>query len=810
MNALIRWFAKQHWPVADFQRQAWAAYARGASGLISAPTGAGKTLAAFGGPLLQAEGHHEPLRVLWITPMRALAGDTAENLQRAVDALESGWTVERRTGDTGSAARARQRKRLPQVLVTTPESLCLLLSYPDLLPQWAGLKAVVVDEWHELLGSKRGVQVELALSRMRTLAPRLQTWGLSATLGNLDEARDALLGPGRSGLLIGADLPKTLDVQTLLPPTIERFPHAGHMGLVCLPQVVDALHAAETTLIFTNTRAQAERWHDALGMAAPELAIGLHHGSLDAAHRAAMEDGLRRGRLRAVVATSSLDLGVDFRPVDQVIQIGGPKGVARLLQRAGRSGHRPGATSRILCVPANTLEIAEFAAARAALAARELEARRPVRGALDVLAQHVVTLALTGRVTAEAILAEVRRTHAYADLGTEDWHWVLTFLTKGGAALAAYPQFHKLAVRDDGVLYVPDATLARRHRMSVGTITADAMMKVAFVSGAGIGQVEESFIARLRPGESFLFGGRRLTLLRVKDMVAQVRVGGRSQTIPRFAGGKMPLSSTLANALERLMAQHAAGMLDTEVPEHTAVAPLFDLQAQVSALPLPGSLLVERTRSREGDHLFVYPFAGRHAHEGLSALLAWRFAQQAPASFTFSFNDYGFELLTRTLPPLSADEIRALLSPEAFATDLLASLNAAEMAKRHFREIARIAGLVFEGYPGAGKSLKQVQLSSGLLFDVLSRYDAPNRLLRQALDEVLERQLDRPRMLAALQAAQHDRIELVETPRLSPLAFPLWAERINSQLSSENALARIQRMAAELERPRPARRRTKP
>lgn len=523
-----------------------------------------------------------------------------------------------------------------------------------------------------------------------------------------------------------------------------------------------------------------------------------------------MEDGLRRGRLRAVVATSSLDLGVDFRPVDQVIQIGGPKGVARLLQRAGRSGHRPGATSRILCVPANTLEIAEFAAARAALAARELEARRPVRGALDVLAQHVVTLALTGRVTAEAILAEVRRTHAYADLGTEDWHWVLTFLTKGGAALAAYPQFHKLAVRDDGVLYVPDATLARRHRMSVGTITADAMMKVAFVSGAGIGQVEESFIARLRPGESFLFGGRRLTLLRVKDMVAQVRVGGRSQTIPRFAGGKMPLSSTLANALERLMAQHAAGMLDTEVPEHTAVAPLFDLQAQVSALPLPGSLLVERTRSREGDHLFVYPFAGRHAHEGLSALLAWRFAQQAPASFTFSFNDYGFELLTRTLPPLSADEIRALLSPEAFATDLLASLNAAEMAKRHFREIARIAGLVFEGYPGAGKSLKQVQLSSGLLFDVLSRYDAPNRLLRQALDEVLERQLDRPRMLAALQAAQHDRIELVETPRLSPLAFPLWAERINSQLSSENALARIQRMAAELERPRPARRRTKP
>lgn len=806
MNALEAWFAAQGWQLAAFQRETWEAYARGESGLIHAPTGTGKTLAAFGGPLLQARSADEPLRVLWITPMRALAADTAENLQAIAHALQIPWRIESRTGDTGASARARQRRRLPQTLITTPESLSLLLSYADLQPTFSGLEAVIVDEWHELLGSKRGVQTELCLARLRTLAPRLRTWGLSATLGNLQEAMSVLLGASGGGRCIGAALPRQLEVQTLIPPTVERFPWSGHMGLVCLPQVVDALHTAASTLVFTNTRAQAERWFDALSMAAPELSLGLHHGSLDAVHRAAVEADLRSGALRAVVATSSLDLGVDFRPVDQVIQIGGPKGVARLLQRAGRSGHRPGAVSRILCVPANTLEIAEFAAARQALATRQIEARRPVEGALDLLAQHVVTLALTGQITPEALLAEVRRTHAYRELSDTDWRWVLDFVRRGGSALHAYPQFRKVTLDVAGRLRVPDATTARRHRLAVGTITADSMMKVAFVKGGGIGQVEESFIARLRPGEAFLFGGRRLTLVRIKDMVAQVRAGGRGQTIPRFAGGKMPLSSTLASALRQLMSDHAAGRLDPQLPEHAAVAPLFDLQAASSALPLPGTLLVERTRSREGEHLFVYPFAGRQAHEGLSALLAWRLAQRAPTHFTLSFNDYGFELLARVLPPLDSEDLRALLRPDALQADLLQSLNATEMAKRRFREVARVAGLVFEGYPGAAKTVKQVQLSSGLLYDVLARYDADNRLLRQALEEVLAQQLDLPRLRQALDAAQQDRIRLVDTPRLSPLAFPLWAERLTSQLSSEDAAARIQRLAAELESPQGPRR----
>lgn len=791
-----RWFAANGWRIAAFQREAWAAYASGQSGLIHAPTGTGKTLAAWGGPLLEAVSADEPIRVVWVTPMRALAADTAANLQAACDALGVPWRVERRTGDTSSAQRARQRKRLPQCLVTTPESLSLLLSYADLIPQWRGLKAVVVDEWHELIGGKRGVQTELVLSRLRSLSPMLRVWGVSATLGNVDEAMATLLGAGQAGRIIGADLPKVLNVRTLIPAKLERFPWSGHMGLELLPQVVDALHRKRSTLIFTNTRSQAERWHDALSMAAHELPIALHHGSLAAEIRAAAEQGLRDGSLRAVVATSSLDLGVDFSPVEQVIQIGGPKGIARLVQRAGRSGHQPGAASEILCVPANALELAEFAAARLALEARRIESRKPIRGALDVLAQHVVTLALTGTMSAEAILQEVRSTHAYADLSDAQWQWVLDFVQHGGASLTAYPQYRKVVARD-GILKVEDQTLARRHRMSVGTITADSMMRVAFLSGGNVGQVEESFVAKLSVGDSFLFGGRKLTLTKVKDMTAFVKAGGKGQTTPRYAGGKMPLSSALADSLLDLFGRIADGELPNA--EAAALKPLLDVQAQWSALPRPGVLLIERSRSREGEHLFVYPFAGRHAHEGLSALMAWRLARIQPTTFTFSVNDYGFELLARQLPVLDEAALRAALSPQGLEVDLPLSLNAAEMAKRRFREIARVAGLVFEGFPGSNKSVKQVQVSSGLLYDVLSKYDADNLLTRQALTEVLEHQLDYPRLKAALERAQGATLVLKDLKRFSPLAFPLWAERISQQLSSEDWRERVQRMAATLD-----------
>lgn len=794
-----RHFSQRGWTVFPFQREVWSAHARGESGLVHAPTGTGKTLAAWIAALLDPARRDEGLSVLWITPMRALAADTQGGLQACCDELGLGWRVELRTGDTSSHARTRQRRQLPNALVTTPESASLLLSYADLIPAFRHLSAVIVDEWHELLGSKRGVQTELVLSRLRALSPGLRTWGLSATLGNLDEAMRVLLGPRTTGRCIAAGIDKPIEIATLLPESVERFPWAGHLGLGQAPRVVDAIRAAHSTLVFTNTRAQAERWFEALSAAQPPLKLALHHGSLDAPLRAAAEDGLKQGTLDAVVATSSLDLGVDFAPVDQVIQIGGPKGVARLLQRAGRSGHRPGVASRILCVPTQAIEIGEFAAARAAAQAGQVESRRPLTHSLDVLAQHVVTLALTAAVSADEVRREIASTHAYADLSEAEWQWVLDFITRGGTVLAAYPQFRKVVQRDDGLLHVPDATIARRHRMSIGTITADPRIRVQFVRGGALGTVEESFIARLKAGDSFVFAGRKLTLVRVKDMTAQVRAGGNGTQIPRWQGGRMPLTSELADALLRLFSEFRASPAPLDA-ERAALAPLLDLQSRWSALPLPGTLLVERGRSREGEHLFVYPFAGRQVHEGLSALLAYRLSRQRAASFSFSVNDYGFELLARELPPLDPDELRALFTLDALDADLVASLNAAEMAKRRFREIARIAGLVFEGHPGARKSVRQVQVSSGLIFDTLTRYDADNRLTAQALQEALDHQLDARRLRETCAQLHAGRIDLHATDRFTPLAFPLWAERIASSLSSEDWRTRVANMLESLER----------
>lgn len=810
VERIERAFDARGWRVFDYQREVWRAQAKGESGLIHAPTGTGKTLAAWLGLLADPRRHDQGLSVLWLTPMRALATDTTAGLQSACRDVGVDWKVEMRTGDTSSHVRARQRRQLPNALVTTPESASLLISYADLIPALSNLRAVIVDEWHELLGSKRGVQTELVLSRLRALSPGLKTWGVSATLGNLDQAMHALLGPGRKGRCVSAEIDKRVVIETLLPDVAERFPWSGHMGLGQAARVVEAIRRARTSLLFTNTRSQAERWFERLSSVTEPtpLRVAMHHGSLDPALRAAAEDGLRQGTLDAVVATSSLDLGVDFTPVDQVIQLGGPKGIARLLQRAGRSGHRPGQVSRIVCVPTQAIEIAEFAAAREAAAEGTVEARVPLSNALDVLAQHIVTLALTGRVTADEIRREIAATHAYAGLGEDEWSWVMDFVTRGGSALAAYPQYRKVAADADGFLHVPDATLARRHRMAVGTISSDPQVRVAFVRGSSLGTVEESFVSRLRPGDSFVFAGRQLTLVRVHEMVAQVKAGGGGTQVPRWLGGKSPLSSELSDRLLRLISEfdptHAkrkhASRDPATVAELATLAPLLEIQSRWSGLPLPGTLLVERTRTREGEHLYCYPFAGRHAHEGLSALMAWRLSQRRRASFVFSVNDYGFELLSRELPDLEADEIRALFSPENLDADLVASINASEMARRRFREIARIAGLVFEGHPGQRKTMRQVQASSGLIFDTLTRYDPDNLLTKQALREALDHLLDVRRLRATAERLHASPVVLHRTGQLTPLAFPLWAERLSSQqLTSEDTRTRIERMLDALE-----------
>lgn len=802
-----QWFASHGWKAFDFQREVWKAYLSGESGLIHAATGTGKTLAAWWGPLLEfladeSRAKTVPLRVLWITPLRALAADTAEALSEPLTDLNIRWTVETRTGDTTGAVRSRQSRRLPTALVTTPESLSLLLSRERASEQFTDLKVVVVDEWHELMGTKRGVQTQLALARLRTICPNLRTWGLSATIGNLEEARRALLGrrPGRSRIVRGEE-PKTVVVDSLIPPVIERFPWAGHLGTQMVEQVVEAIEEGETSIVFTNTRSQTEIWYQAILEKRPEWAgsIALHHGSLDRKRREWVEEGLRTARLKCVVATSSLDLGVDFSPVDRVLQIGSPKGIARLLQRAGRSGHRPGAQSRVTCVPTHTLELIEVAAARDGMESGAIESRYPVTRPLDVLAQHLVTIAAGEGFIPSEMLHEVRQTEAFGDIPDDEWEWTLGFISNGGTALEGYPEYSKVVPGDDGVWRVEDRTIARRHRMSIGTIVSDAHIAVQYLRGPRLGTVEESFIARLSPGDRFVFAGTPLEFVRVRDMVAWVRRAPNvTGAIPRWMGSRLPLSGELAAALRARLGEAAEGVF--RGPEMEALRPILEVQRKWSRIPGPDEFLIERVKTREGFHLYFFPFEGRLVHEGLAALFAWRISRIRPITFSMSSNDYGFELLSPDEAPIEDAIAAGLLAPSNLVDDIPASLNATEMAKRQFREIARVAGLVFPGFPHSGKSARQLQASSGLFFDVFMRYDSANMLLSQAHREVLERQLERTRLGHTLQRISQARVIITTPPRTPPLAFPLLVDRTRDRVSSEKLADRIRRMQRTLER----------
>ena len=801
------WFAAHGWQPFEFQREVWQHVALGRSGLLHATTGSGKTYAVWFALLNRALGGEVQgggLRLLWLTPMRALAADTARSLAAPLDDLGVAWRVGVRTGDTDFAERARQSKQLPEVLITTPESLSLMLTRADSREQLSSLGMIVVDEWHELIGTKRGVQVQLALARLRRWARKpLPVWGLSATLGNTEHAMRVLLNRDE-GVLVNGRIDKTLIVDTLLPDEPGRFPWGGHLGIKMVPSVVSEIAASSTTLIFTNTRSQAELWYQAILEARPEWAglIALHHGSLGREVRDWVELGLKQGRLKAVVATSSLDLGVDFLPVERVLQIGSPKGVARLLQRAGRSGHAPGRASRVTLVPTNTLELVEAAAARSALRDGRIESRCAPERPLDVLVQHLVTIALgTGFVEGD-LLAEVRDTWSYRALSDEDWQWTLDFVGRGGEALRAYPDYQRVSRDAVGVYRVDSARIGQRHRMSIGTIVSEASMLIKTMSGRDVGVMEESFISRLRKGDTFLFGGRMLELVRVHEMTAYVRTAKTKQgAVPRWMGAKMPLSSEMADAALRELEGALAGRY--EAPEMQLARPLIELQDKWSKVPTRDTLVVESMRSREGRHLFVYPFAGRHVHIGLGSLLAYRIGQGTPSTFSISMNDYGFELLSPVdIDWMGAWQVRSnqLLSSENLLEDVLASLNAGELALRRFREVARISGLIFQGYPGAPKSVKQLQASSGLFYEVFRKYDAGNKLLAQAEREVLEQELDIERLRAALGRMRAQKVVYRLLSRPTPFAFPLMIERLREQVTTEKFGARIERMIADLER----------
>jgi len=807
LESVERWFNHQGWTPLRFQRETWEAHLAGRSGLIQVPTGSGKTYAAVMAPIanmLHSPANPPGVRLLYITPLRALSRDLALALQDPISAM--GWPlrVGIRNGDTSTAERNRQIKTPPEILITTPESLCVLLAGRHCERLFQVLETVILDEWHELIGSKRGVQTELALSWLRQWRPQLQTWAISATIGNLEEAARHALGEGAEPCLITGAPKRDLQVVSILPDSIDGFPWGGHLGLRRYEELVAKLEPTTSTLLFTNTRNQAERWYQCLRYACPEMegVLALHHSSLDRAEREAIEAGVKAGSMLWVVCTSSLDLGVDFHPVERVVQIGSPKNLARLLQRAGRSAHLPGGTSQVLFMPTNALELLELSAVRRGLKNGLVEERRPPRAPLDVLLQHLTTLACGPGFHPDNTLEAIRNTNSYRELRDDDWQWCLRFLEHGGDCLGAYPRYRKLETAADGRLVVRETAIARLHRLNIGTITSAPSVRVRFLRGAVLGHVEETFISQLKPKDVFFFAGRQLEFVRLREMTAYVKTTSRKSTaVPAWAGGQMALSDLLTQHLREEVARAAREDLDT--PELQALEPVFARQMDLSALPGSDQLLIETCRTREGSHLFAYPFEGRFVHEGLGFLWATRLTRQQRGTITVSVNDYGFELLAPRSYPMAElldNHLDLLLDDSDLEHDLKQALNLSELCRRRFRSIAQVAGLLVQGYPGQSKSAGQLQISGSLLWDVFSKHEPGNLLLRQAQEEVLQDQLELHRLQAALRRMRSGEVVHSNTARPGPLAFPLLVERLNNRMSNESVLERVQRMVAEAQR----------
>ncbi len=799
-----------------FQLQAWQHIVNRESGLVNAPTGCGKTYSVFLGAIIQFINQHpgyyhskkdSGLQLLWITPLRALAKDIGRAMEEVIAGLGMSWKVGIRNGDTPLAERAKQKRQMPEVLIITPESLHLLLAQKGYAEVFRSLEIIAVDEWHELLGSKRGVQVELAISRIVNSQGKLTNgkpalWGISATIGNLEEAKDVLLSPVRqTGIIIKANIQKKIEVESVIPDEIEKYPWAGHLGIRLAHKLIPIILQSKTTLIFINTRGMSETWYQTLLNVCPDLAgsIALHHGSIDMELRAWIEDNLHTGNLKAVVCTASLDLGVDFRPVETVVQVGSPKGVARFLQRAGRSGHSPDATSKIYFLPTHSLELIEAAALKSAMSENLIESRPPMMLCYDVLLQFLSTLAISDGFSQEETYAEVVSTFCYQHLTKDEWQQILYFVTEGGHAMHQYDDFKKIEL-EDGLYKIKSRKVAMRHRMHIGTIVSSSMMKVKFITGGYIGVIEEFFISRLDPGDVFTLAGRNLEFLMIKDMTALVKKSGSKKSIiPSWDGGRMPLSANLGKKLRETLDRSATGALKPGENELRSLQPLFELQQLLSHVPKQHELLIEQIETKDGFHLFVYPFEGRLVHEAMAAILAFRISLIRPITFSFAMNDYGFELLSDQPIPVDDTNVYDLFSPADLLNDIQRSVNSTEMAKRKFRDVAVIGGLIFQGMPGEKKKARHLQSSASLLFNVFAEYDKDNLLLRQAYQEVFDQQMEEVRLRDMLERIQHSKIVLTFPERLTPFCFPIKVDSMREDLSSEKLEDRVKKMQQQLE-----------
>ncbi|AFU68890.1 DEXH box helicase, DNA ligase-associated [Psychroflexus torquis ATCC 700755] len=811
ISLFTTWFASKNWTPFDFQTETWQAYAEGKHGLLNAPTGSGKTYALWV-PILteilklnqNKTRKSSSLKAVWITPLRALSVEIKQAAEQLISDLNLDITIGIRTGDTSQSERAKQKRKMPDLLVTTPESLQLLLASKNYPKTFQDCQAVVVDEWHELLGTKRGVQMELALSRLKTISSKLRVWGISATIGNLEQAREVLLGVDpkvlKNSILIKADLQKNIEVKSIIPKIMEKFPWRGHLGLHLLEEIIPIIKASKTTLLFTNTRSQCEIWFQKILEKHPEFAgeLAMHHGSINKDTRLWVEQAIRNESLKAVVCTSSLDLGVDFAPVETIIQIGGPKGVARFLQRAGRSGHQPGKTSVIYFLPTHAIELIEASALKKAVESKIVEDRLPYLNSFDVLVQYLTTLAVSDGFYPETILPEIQSTFCFQTLTEDQWFWALNFITKGGEALKTYDEYRKVEIEEDGLFKVNRKAIAMRHRLQIGTIVSDAVLTVKYITGGFIGSIEEWFISKLKPGDVFTFAGRNLELVRIKQMQVLVRKSkSKTSKIPSWMGGRLTLTSQMSELLrEELYNQDATD----KSPELVALEPIFERQRLESIVPRPNEFLIETFKTRDGFHHIFYPFEGRFVHEAMGSLLAYRISLLSPISFSLAFNDYGFELLSDQ--PVNMQDVldNNLFTADYLLDDLYKSLNATEMARRKFRDIAVISGLVFTGYPNKLIKNKHLQSSSQLIFDVFKDYDADNPLYQQAFTETFEHSLEQGRLQKALERIAIQDIVWKSCQKPTPFSFPIITDRLREKLSSEKLNDRIQKMIKKLQK----------
>ncbi len=831
-SRLHAWFSERGMQPTAIQVEAWQRYMRGESGLIATPTGSGKTLAAIGGPLLRAlqasplastldkrarRSKERQVRVLWITPLKALASNSAQSLQAVFDDLRLDWQLALRTGDASSAQRKRAAAGQAEVVLCTPESLALLMSYPDFPQRLSQLECVIVDEWHELIATKRGVLLQLNLSALRAaLHGAPQVLGLSATLGKAERsALETLLQPLqiRDGFILRSAR-KVLKL-TMLPT--QGLSYCGHTGLRQLVAVAEFVRSVPSCLVFCNTRGQAELWFQALQSVWVDdvSQIALHHGSLAKVERQTVERALQANALRVVIATSSLDLGVDFPALDAVLQIGSPKSAIRLLQRAGRAKHRPDAPAEIHCLATHAQEQLEFMALAAQIDAGDFQAACAPELCFDVLAQHCVSRAIAG-FNALELRAQVQHCLSFRQLSDQQWQRVLNFVVQGGDDAKRYPEFRRVQ-RTDDAYQLHDAGHIWRQRCNIGTIVSDGGVRVRKLKGGDLGSIDEAFITALPIHSLFVFAGRTWRLEKLHDLTAYVKEAkpaARDETaVVRWNGDKLASDAALSAHMMRLLqsAPEAFGWLD--------------VQRAHSQVPSCQSLLVELHHTRDAAHICVFPGMGGAVHEAMAAMLCLRLSKLRAAQFSFVANEIGFSVSVAHARPTGWDgsklqstkrdsrtqgdaepdhsaniavteaELRTWLSPDQSEMDSQAGINTAELEKRQFREIARISGLLPPNIPGRKPpALRQLQASSALIFDVFKRFDADHILLQQAARAVQLR-LQITELEAALSALQNLPIHIARPPCLTPFAFPLWAERLRANVSSEDWRTQIERAA---------------